>query len=471
MKIDLYLLKEGFLIGLNSMQLAAVEAALELPDAIAAGVRARFVLRATFDFEPFVDLRFEPHCIGGLLVWSQLAARDGGHAGGASSSHALGQDARRRDASRPAFAHDSPRSGGGFDGAAWRPARARRPVGEPGRGARQDDGPDARTRDHPRRGRQKAASNAAIKELRALEIEEIALKRRAVSTWGATRVVLPGAPPIARTRSELARARQADRGRARTAKSALRLCRREHRVGSAHHHPPQKRTPDALRQNHPRQNPALKNAQSKATTDASPPQSSLISSTHWRLIDGIRRDSHISLLLCRGAFANGVPEIPPQVANPLATSSGILSFSLFRCQARLRFSTSILKRLGEELNPNLDQGILELVKNAYDADALTCTVELQNTREPGGTLRVHDNGNGMTRKQIEEGWLVLGSSSKSVGQPTGLGRVPVGNKGLGRIAALRMGDVASLVTRPKAEPNKEYALDIEWERFNESATV
>lgn len=79
MTIDLYLLKEGSRIGLNSMQLTAVEAALEqlaLPDTIAAGVRARFVLRATFDFEPPVDLRFEPHCVGGLLVWSQLAASD-----------------------------------------------------------------------------------------------------------------------------------------------------------------------------------------------------------------------------------------------------------------------------------------------------------------------------------------------------------------------------------------------------------
>ena len=32
--------------------------------------------------------------------------------------------------------------------------------------------------------------------------------------------------------------------------------------------------------------------------------------------------------------------------------------------ARIRFSTEILKRLGEELNPSLDKGVLELVKNA-----------------------------------------------------------------------------------------------------------
>lgn len=35
----------------------------------------------------------------------------------------------------------------------------------------------------------------------------------------------------------------------------------------------------------------------------------------------------------------------------------------------LRFSTEMLRRLGEELNPHPDQGVLELVRNAYDADA------------------------------------------------------------------------------------------------------
>ena len=45
-------------------------------------------------------------------------------------------------------------------------------------------------------------------------------------------------------------------------------------------------------------------------------------------------------------------------------------------KVNFKFSTDILRRLGEELNPNPDQGILELVKNAYDADARTCTVDL-----------------------------------------------------------------------------------------------
>lgn len=78
----------------------------------------------------------------------------------------------------------------------------------------------------------------------------------------------------------------------------------------------------------------------------------------------------------------------------------------------LRFSTEMLRRLGEELNPHPDQGILELVRNAYDADAETCIVELIDTQRSGGTIKVVDDGVGMTRAEISDGWLILGSSPK-----------------------------------------------------------
>jgi len=46
----------------------------------------------------------------------------------------------------------------------------------------------------------------------------------------------------------------------------------------------------------------------------------------------------------------------------------------------IQIRTAILRRLGEELNPTMDQGVLELVKNSYDADAISCTVTLQTSR-------------------------------------------------------------------------------------------
>ncbi|MFB2920257.1 MULTISPECIES: sensor histidine kinase [Aerosakkonema] len=136
-----------------------------------------------------------------------------------------------------------------------------------------------------------------------------------------------------------------------------------------------------------------------------------------------------------------------------------------------KFSPKILQRLGEELVPNPDQGIIELVKNSYDADATECTVQLANISTIGGSLIISDNGIGMDKDAISEGWLVLGRSKKANREVTQLGRLPIGNKGLGRLAALQMGSKVILKTRPKCELGVEYSLTINWDDFQEADVV
>ena len=140
-------------------------------------------------------------------------------------------------------------------------------------------------------------------------------------------------------------------------------------------------------------------------------------------------------------------------------------------KARFRFSTEIIRRLGEELNPSLDRGVLELVKNAYDADATECHVELRRNDQTGGTVVVRDNGDGMTVDDIINGWLILGKSSKSPQRLTRSGRVPAGSKGLGRLAALRMGSRALMTTNPNVEPTVQHGLLIDWEQFDSANLV
>lgn len=139
--------------------------------------------------------------------------------------------------------------------------------------------------------------------------------------------------------------------------------------------------------------------------------------------------------------------------------------------ARIRFATDILRRLGEELNPSMDKGILELVKNSYDADAVECTIELQNVHASGGSITIKDDGIGMRIRDIKDGWLVLGRSGKDPSQRTELGRLPAGSKGLGRLAALRMGRRALLTTRSSAEKDVEHNLMIDWDAFSQSTLV
>lgn len=140
-------------------------------------------------------------------------------------------------------------------------------------------------------------------------------------------------------------------------------------------------------------------------------------------------------------------------------------------KAHFRFSTDILRRLGEELNPSLEHGIVELAKNSYDADATAFTVVLTDADKPGGSVAITDNGMGMTPADIRDGWLVLGQSRKSTIRRTPGGRIPAGYKGLGRLAALRLGTVASVKTRPKTPSDGEYHLSINWKDFDNAAIV
>lgn len=137
----------------------------------------------------------------------------------------------------------------------------------------------------------------------------------------------------------------------------------------------------------------------------------------------------------------------------------------------LRFSTSILRRLGEELNPSPDQSILELVKNSYDADAVDCAIELVKTDRPGGTIKISDNGDGMDAEAIRDGWLVLGQSLKPSGGRTRLGRIRAGSKGLGRLAALRMGSSATVVSRTRTDPKRQFQLTIDWSDYDKATLV
>ena len=119
----------------------------------------------------------------------------------------------------------------------------------------------------------------------------------------------------------------------------------------------------------------------------------------------------------------------------------------------------------------MDQGILELVKNAYDANATECVVTLEETDEPGGKISVVDTGDGMTVDEIKNGWLVLGKSKKSTSERTRLGRIPAGNKGLGRLASLRLGRSVTLSTRPRHDQLRRHELVVDWRRFDAAEHV
>ncbi|USX49914.1 ATP-binding protein [Lentzea sp. HUAS12] len=137
----------------------------------------------------------------------------------------------------------------------------------------------------------------------------------------------------------------------------------------------------------------------------------------------------------------------------------------------LRFAPEVLSRLGEELIPHPDLGVIELVRNAYDADAKYCSVQLNEASEKGGVLIVEDDGDGMTAEDIYDSFLLIGKSKKTSSPLTQEGRYKVGEKGLGRLAALRLGEKVELFTRPRSQPGTAYRLSIDWAQYDSVLAV
>lgn len=166
----------------------------------------------------------------------------------------------------------------------------------------------------------------------------------------------------------------------------------------------------------------------------------------------------------------------------------------------------LVQVLGEQLIASERVGILELVKNSFDAGANYSKVRIEKipvldsipesnylfNEYEGPVIIIEDDGNGMTKEQIELGWLRPASTLKTnikekikrerekalkennievfdnfldILKSSNKGRIPLGEKGVGRFACHRLGKHLIIKTKI-AENNYEYVLKINWDDFN-----
>src|ERR1700723_2255984 len=132
----------------------------------------------------------------------------------------------------------------------------------------------------------------------------------------------------------------------------------------------------------------------------------------------------------------------------------------FRPRARL------LLLLGDQLIRDPGVAVFELVKNAYDADSSTATITMSYMDDPSrGDIVVEDSGTGMDLETVTNVWLEPGTdhrlTQKEEKRPTArYNRVPVGEKGVGRFAAHKLGEKIRLITRKSR--SLEVVVDIDW---------
>ena len=137
----------------------------------------------------------------------------------------------------------------------------------------------------------------------------------------------------------------------------------------------------------------------------------------------------------------------------------------FRPRARL------LQLLGDQLIGTPKLAVFELVKNAYDADASQVSVSIEGLRTDNPKIHVRDDGQGMSLDTIRDVWLVPGDDYREVQRNADIrspnfGRLPLGEKGLGRFAVHKLGDRIEMVTRTAGR--KECVVRIDWSRLVEN---
>ena len=139
----------------------------------------------------------------------------------------------------------------------------------------------------------------------------------------------------------------------------------------------------------------------------------------------------------------------------------------FKPRARL------LLQLGDELIRNERIALLELIKNAYDADATKVKVTMSkvNDRE-SGVIVIEDNGEGMNLELIKNVWMEPGSNRKLLDankkkRTRIFKRSVLGEKGIGRFAVHKLGDEIEIITKKKNE--REVRITIDWTIFENTS--
>jgi signal transduction histidine kinase len=197
-------------------------------------------------------------------------------------------------------------------------------------------------------------------------------------------------------------------------------------------------------------------------------------------------------------YQNAVRKIPADLLDEICLDGKI--------RLNFRADAHLIRVLGEQLIASEKVGILELIKNAYDAGASSCRVRIDSVPSlppadeseymfpelPGPVIVIEDDGSGMTRRILEDGWLrpastiktavketirqerikavaegKLGTYNKLIAEMKKVrgGRIPLGEKGVGRFASHRLGKRLTLKTKVK-ELDYEYVLEVDWDKFD-----
>ena len=146
--------------------------------------------------------------------------------------------------------------------------------------------------------------------------------------------------------------------------------------------------------------------------------------------------------------------------------------------AKFTVDTHLFRELGELLVGRDSTALIELIKNAYDADATDVSVYGERLDERGGgRIHIVDNGVGMNAEDFEKGFLRVASRLKEQGEKRSkwLQRRYTGAKGIGRLAAHKLARRLEVYSVPLgSEPGKlgeALQAAIDWDEIERYETL
>lgn len=132
----------------------------------------------------------------------------------------------------------------------------------------------------------------------------------------------------------------------------------------------------------------------------------------------------------------------------------------------------LLQELGERLVARPEVALVELIKNAYDADSPCCEVRVS---EGSKGLVVADQGHGMTFDEFVEKWMRIATASKVEERVSRVyKRRLTGAKGIGRFAVRYLGDHLTLVTiaeDPKRRVRTRLTARFDWPAIDQLSDI
>jgi len=130
----------------------------------------------------------------------------------------------------------------------------------------------------------------------------------------------------------------------------------------------------------------------------------------------------------------------------------------------------LLLQLGDQLIRSESIALLEIIKNSYDANASTVRISMKNVDNPGsGKIVIEDDGVGMDTDIIKNVWMQPGTDYKlkiiqSGKDPGKTGRIPIGEKGIGRFSVHKLGYQIEVISKKAGK--KEIVLEMNWKDFD-----